>query len=90
MPLRAELRFSKPTRRKFVAAVCHISASKNAKLEHLLRRQLGVEVGMKVPADRLRDKIGIILLHLIVDLDPTLFHGYSQLSLFELIQRLSP
>ena len=48
MSLMAELRLRKPTLRKLLTTVRHILPAKNPKLEHLLRRQLGFEIGMKV------------------------------------------
>src|SRR5436190_4259314 len=69
-----KLSFLEPIGREFAHAVRHVLAAENAKREHLFRRQFGPEIGMKIFSDRLDEQIRVVLLHLIVDLDPTFCH----------------
>lgn len=74
MPFRAEFCFVEPVRWKFAGAISHILTSKNSKCKHLFRGKLRLKSSMKIPTHRLDQQIRIILLHLIVNFDPTLFH----------------
>lgn len=53
--------------------ISHILAAENTKLEHLAWTQFRREIGMEIPADRLRAKINVTGLHAIVHLDDTTF-----------------
>ena len=67
-----KLCFTKPRCREFPAAVSQILSAEYAQLEHLFRRQLRLEIGMKVSARGLDEIIRIALLHQVVDFDTAL------------------
>ena len=55
-------------------AVGHVSAAEHPELQHLLRGQLRLEAGVKIPAGGFRETIAVLLLHQVVDDDFTRFH----------------
>lgn len=75
MFLVAKFRVLEPIGGKLRAAVGHILPAKNAKLEHLLRREFGLKLRIEVLAFRLREKILIAVLHEIGYRDPNLLHA---------------
>lgn len=69
----SKLRADKPIARKFLLAISHIFSLKNSKRKHLLRRQLGFELRIKIFPRLFGKIVNIVLLHLIVHHD-SLFH----------------
>ncbi len=78
VPFVAKLCFREPVRRKLLPAVGHIFAAEYAQFQHLFRRQLRFEIGMKIPAHGFGQVIEILFLHQIVDDDFAFFHGISR------------
>ena len=74
MFLVTELGIFEPVVGKFVAAVGHVLAAKNAKSQHLFWRQFGLEISVKVSTCGFRQPVGIVLLHQVIDVDPRRFH----------------
>lgn len=75
--LRRQLRLRKPAFRKLVGAISKILAPKYANAEHFCRRQVRLEIRMKVTSSGSNDGIAITPLHAIVDLNPPRFHALS-------------
>src|SRR5215470_8184361 len=65
--LRTKLRTTKPRRRKFINAVSHVLPTEDAHLEHLFRRELGLKLGIEVPAHRFGAVVNIARLHHIIN-----------------------
>lgn len=70
----AQPRVAIPLRRKFVAAVGHVFATKHPQGKHLGGRKLGSKLGIEVFADRLGSQIDIALLHQVVYNDAAIWH----------------
>jgi len=67
MEFRIKFRLFEPGRWKFFFTVGHIFAAKNTKLEHLLRRQLGLKFRVKILALGLSKLVFITALHLVIN-----------------------
>ena len=76
MPLCAELRLRKPRSWKFPAAIRHIFAAENARLEHLPGSQLRFEFRGEIFPDRFRQIITVPFLHFVVYDYLFWFHGF--------------
>jgi hypothetical protein len=66
MSILRKLRAFEPACRKFVATIGHVFSAEDTEREHLLRRQLGFELGAEFAAHRLAAEIDVALLHLVV------------------------
>jgi len=75
MTIVIELCVLEPRSRKFLSAISHVFATEHTQFEHLLGRQFGLEIGMKVSARWLGAVIGITRLHQIVDCNAPLSHA---------------
>ena len=75
MALVAEPGVHEPVGRELGRAVCHVLAAEHPQFQHLLRGQLGPEVGMEVLTHRLGQVIDVIGLHQVVDAYADRFHG---------------
>ena len=67
--LGAEFRVLEPVFGKLGGAIGHVLATEHAKFEHLLGRQFGMEIGVKVLPDGFRQVIDVALLHHVINLD---------------------
>lgn len=67
MTVRGQPRILKPGGRKFRPAVSHVLAAEHAQLEHFLRSQFGMKIGMKVLPYRFRAEVDITSLHKVID-----------------------
>jgi hypothetical protein len=66
---RRKLGAPKPAFGKLLAAIRHVLAAKYSKPEHLLGRELGLELGIKTAADRRRRSVTVTLLHPVMHRD---------------------
>ena len=64
-----KLRCIEPISRKFITAIRHVFAAENSEGEHLFRRQIRLEIGMKIPSLWLGKEVFISLLHSVLDND---------------------
>src|SRR5688572_7079167 len=74
VPLRAESGLFEPGERELLFTIRHVLAAENAEREHLLRRQFGTEVGMKVLACWFREGIDVAGLHQVIHNNLSLTH----------------
>ena len=66
MIIRAQFGVFKPIFGEFGSAIGHVLSAKNAHLQHLFWRELGLKIWVEVLPDWLRKFVGIPLLHLVV------------------------
>lgn len=75
VPLGAQFGVIEPVGRELLCAIGHVLAAEDAEFEHLFRRELRLELGMKVLAHRLRAVVNVLALHFVADDDANRLHG---------------
>ena len=65
--LGTQLGTGKPARRELRGTISHIPSAENAECQHLLGRQLGLELRIEIASDRFCPEVTVAPLHLVVD-----------------------
>src|SRR4051812_37090619 len=73
-PARREPGAGEPAVGKLLAGIRHVLAAEHAEAQHLLRRELRLELGIEIATDRRRSLVAVALLHLVVHDDGTFGH----------------
>src|SRR5579863_6581891 len=71
---------AEPVGRKFASAVGHVLAAEHAQAQHLLGRELRLELGVEVPAHGRRQPIAITPLHHVSDEDRARLHRRTRVA----------
>lgn len=74
MPFRTKLGMSVPILWKLPRTICHVLTAKHPQFEHLLGSKVGLKLGRKALARRLRQFVSVALLHLVIHYNSFLSH----------------